>query len=172
MDETFTLGRKLANWLFTPWVVIGSLLLAMIFSCATLSFLWFTRPGSLAQPPATAVLDVIVAPTFTPLPLPTAPAWTPTAVITSSVPPPPAPGTIALGNYVQIKGTGGDGLRLRSKAGLKGDVLILGTEAEVFLVKDGPTDSDGFTWWYLVGPYDSSRQGWGVANYLSVVQNP
>jgi hypothetical protein len=39
-------------------------------------------------------------------------------------------------------------------------------------VEDGPKDVDGFTWWYLVGPYDASRRGWAVSNYLSVVQNP
>jgi hypothetical protein len=49
---------------------------------------------------------------------------------------------------------------------------MLGAEAEVFQVSDGPREIDGYTWWYLVGPYDESRRGWAVANYLSVVQNP
>ena len=84
---------------------------------------------------------------------------------------PPA-GVIATGAYVQITGTGGDGLRLRTEPGLNADVRILGAEAEVFLVQDGPRQVDGYTWWYLVGPYDSTRRGWAVSNYLAVVQNP
>ena len=79
---------------------------------------------------------------------------------------------IAVGAYVQISGTGGDGLRLRTDPGLDSEVRILGAESEVFQVEDGPKDVDGFTWWYLVGPYDASRRGWAVSNYLSVVQNP
>jgi hypothetical protein len=74
--------------------------------------------------------------------------------------------------YVQISGTGGDGLRLRVEPGLKSEVRILGAEDEVFEVKDGPREADGFTWWYLVGPYDQTRRGWAVSNYLQVVQNP
>ena len=73
---------------------------------------------------------------------------------------------------MQITGTGGDGLRLRTEPGLNADVRILGAEAEVFLVQDGPRQVDGYTWWDLVGPYDSTRRGWAVSNYLAVVQNP
>jgi hypothetical protein len=73
---------------------------------------------------------------------------------------------------VQIIGTGGDGLRLRDQPGLDGKVLLLGSEAEVFRVQDGPREVDGYTWWYLVGPFDETRRGWAVANYLQIVQNP
>jgi len=50
--------------------------------------------------------------------------------------------------------------------------LLLGSEAEVFRVQDGPREVDGYTWWYLVGPFDETRRGWAVANYLQIVQNP
>jgi hypothetical protein len=79
---------------------------------------------------------------------------------------------IAIGAHVQIQGTGGDGLRLRSEPGLNGEILLLGSESEVFRVADGPVDTDGYTWWHLVGPFDETRQGWAVSNYLVVVQNP
>jgi hypothetical protein len=82
------------------------------------------------------------------------------------------PGVIAVGAYVQITGTGGDGLRLRTDPGLNSEVRLLGAEAEVFQVNEGPQEADGYTWWYLVGPYDSSRRGWAVANFLAIVQNP
>ena len=79
---------------------------------------------------------------------------------------------IVVGARVQIKGTGGDGLRLRTDPGLENDVLLVGSEAEVFLVNDGPVEMDDYTWWYLVGLYDETRVGWAVSNYLSVIQNP
>jgi hypothetical protein len=45
-------------------------------------------------------------------------------------------------------------------------------EAEVFLVKDGPKQSDGFTWWFLEAPYDPDRSGWAASSYLVMVRNP
>jgi hypothetical protein len=60
----------------------------------------------------------------------------------------------------------------REQPGLEAPVLLLGAEAEVFRVEQGPQDADGYVWWYLVGPYDPARLGWAVANYLEVVQNP
>jgi len=82
---------------------------------------------------------------------------------------------IGIGMYVQILGTGGDGLRLRSGAGMSFDPIFLGMEAEVFEVMDGPREGDGFMWWFLKAPYDPNRKGWARSDYLSVVstsQNP
>lgn len=73
---------------------------------------------------------------------------------------------------MQIVGTGGDGLRLRTEPGLDSQVRLLGAEAEVFQIREGPQDVAGYTWWYLVAPYDESRQGWAVSNYLALIQNP
>lgn len=75
---------------------------------------------------------------------------------------------------MQISGTGGDGLRLRTGAGLDNEVGFLGLEAEVFQIIDGPQEADGYTWWLLEAPYDEGQQrrGWAVANYLASIQNP
>ncbi|HZD55175.1 MAG TPA: hypothetical protein VE136_00510, partial [Anaerolineales bacterium] len=81
-------------------------------------------------------------------------------------------GEVAIGAYVQITGTGGDGLRLRTGPGLSNEVRFLGLESEVFEVRDGPQEADGYTWWYLVAPFDETRNGWAVSGFLSVVQNP
>lgn len=120
--------------------------------------------------PATAVIQIIPAPTSTPV----APTPTATVVLDSddAVPPAPVPGTFGLGAYVQISGTGGDGLRLRSEPGLDAPIRFLALESEVFRVQDGPREADGYTWWNLVAPYDESVQGWAVSNYLVVVQQP
>ena len=45
-------------------------------------------------------------------------------------------------------------------------------EFGIFLVKNGPQQADGYTWWYLVAPYDSTRAGWAAANFLAVVPSP
>jgi hypothetical protein len=82
------------------------------------------------------------------------------------------PDTIGIGGYVQITGTEGDGLRMRSAAGINAQALFLGYDEEVFVVKDGPQEADGYSWWYLVAPYDATRAGWAASNFLSVVPGP
>ncbi len=163
--------REIRNFI-TPGILIGSLVVSVLLLATGLALLLFTRPSPKTLIPVTAVVTVIPAPTAVP-PTPTLAATnTPAPTSASDLPPSPPPGVIVKDAYVQITGTGGDGLRLRTEPGLKADVRTLGAEAEVFLVQDGPRQVDGYTWWYLVGPYDSSRRGWAVSNYLAVVQNP
>ncbi|RME05590.1 MAG: hypothetical protein D6803_08600, partial [Anaerolineae bacterium] len=117
----------------------------------------------------TAALTVIPAPTATPIP-PTQPLPTPTPAV--DVPAAPGEGVLFVGGYVQISGTGGDGLNLRAGPGLSFDPLYLGLEAEVFKVIEGPVQADGYTWWHLQSPSDAAVDGWGVANYLAPVESP
>jgi len=155
--------------LITPRVILGTFFLGLVLSGMTALALWIARPGPTASAPPTAVLQVIPIPSPTPiLPTPTLAE----ATATLAVPPSPPPGVIGVGAYVQVSGTGGDGLRMRGEPGLDGEVLFLGLEAEVFQVVDGPQPVDGYTWWLLAAPYDESVRGWAVANYLAVVQNP
>jgi hypothetical protein len=84
---------------------------------------------------------------------------------------PPA-GQIGLNGYVQITGTEGEGLRIRSAPGLNSDTVFRGEEAEVFQVRQGPQQADGYTWWYVVAPYDETRAGWAAANFLAEVPSP
>jgi hypothetical protein len=163
--------REFRNFI-TPGILIGAIVVAFVLLAISLVVLMMTRHSPSAQIPATAVVTVIPAPTTVPPTFTLEARPTPTPTSASVLPPSPPPGEITTGAYVQITGTGGDGLRLRTEPGLNADVRILGAEAEVFLVKDGPRQVDGYTWWYLVGPYDSSRRGWAVSNYLAVVQNP
>ena len=151
-------------------VFVGALGFGVLLAAAALGLLWWTRTTEVPAGGSPAALTVIPAATITPTVAPP----TPTLPIepTSTGLPLPPPGDVSLEAYVQITGTGGDGLRLRSEPGLNSDVRMLGEEAEVFIVKDGPQEVDGYTWWYLVGPADETRRGWAVANYLMVVQNP
>ena len=163
-------SRSIIRAIFSPWVLAGAVTLAVLLMCATLSLLWVTRPDEAATGPSTAVLSVIQAPTVTPVvDTPTPPLAQASA---EALPPSPFPGAFGVGAYVQISGTEGEGLRLRSAPGLQGNVEFLALESEVFQIRDGPRDADGYTWWFVVAPYDETVQGWAVSNFLKVVQNP
>ena len=115
-----------------------------------------------------------VAADLTVIPLPSATVQVPTPTINAGLAASltAQPSQIALNTYVQISGTGTDGLRIRSAPGLNSDTVFRGDESETFMVKDGPKQADGYSWWYVVAPYDSTRAGWAAANYLAVVPPP
>lgn len=149
-----------------PWVIAGTVLTASIL--IAVSFLaagWLT-----SAPPEPyqggAVITVIPVPTATPTPRPTA-----TEVPLLSPTPDQSSG-IQLGGYVQISGTEGDGLRLRRNPSLDGEIVYLGLEGEIFQVKGGPEDQDGYLWWQLEAPLNPDRQGWAVSDFLKFAQNP
>lgn len=156
---------------FHARTLAGALATAIVLVLSAAIFLAMTRPTEEIPASGTAMVLVIEAPSPTPSLTPTPRV---TATPTRDVPPSPLPGVIAAGAYVQIHGTGGDGLRLRAGAGLDQPVGFLGLESEVFLVVEGPEEKDGYEWWLLESPYDEGqrRRGWAVSNYLSVVQNP
>ena len=116
---------------------------------------------------------------FAPADLTMIPAPTRTPDVTSTptndpnlVTPTLEPNTLGIGGYVQISGTEGEGLRIRSTPGLTGDTVFFGGESEVFVVRDGPQTADGYAWWYLVAPYDETRAGWAAADFLVIVPSP
>src|SRR5512147_3347812 len=120
------------RWLFEQvniWVILGGVLVAagLIGGFVLLILLLPIPAGQAAHPPP--ALTIIVAPTPTPIPTRLVETLTPT--------PPPSIGGISIGSYVQISGTEGQGLRLRSGAGIDNPPRFLGMDAEVFQVKDG-----------------------------------
>jgi len=151
--------------LFNKWVILGALGLAALLTLITAISIGLTTARQNAEIGfAPADLTVIPAPTSTSSapPTPTIDPFAPTA----------APTGIAIGNYVQIAGTNGEGLRIRSDPGLNGNFEFLGYDSEVFIVQDGPREVDGFVWWYLVAPYDETRNGWAAADFLSYIPAP
>jgi hypothetical protein len=114
----------------------------------------------------TPVVTKIDAPTTTPTALD--PTGTPTSTATSVFFLPE--GVIGVGAYVQVTGTEGAGLRMRSEPGLDGDVKFTALDSEVFLVIEGPVENDGYTWWHLEAPYDETRSGWSVTDFLTPVE--
>jgi hypothetical protein len=156
--------------LFTFKVIFGAIIFAGVVFAILVGILWSGKANSIALAPATAILNVIEAPTSTPI----APMVTPTLMSTpaSSQQAPPPSEDIAVGDYVQVSGTGGDGLRLHETAGVSSKVQYVAIDTEVFTVNEGPVEADGYVWWLLHDPYTDKAAGWGVSNYLVVVQNP
>lgn len=162
----FKILRNLLNFK----VILGGIVFALGVFAVLVAFLSASKANSITPIPATAIFHTIEVPTQTPIaPVPT-PTLIPTPSSSQAVPPPS--GDIAIGNYVQVSGTGGDGLRLHKEAGVSSAVNYIAIEAEVFLVKDGPVNADGYIWWLLQDPYTENAAGWGVGNYLLIVQNP
>ena len=153
--------RELVN----KWVILGALAFAGLLLLITAIAIGLTsarRNSEVGFVPAD--VTVIAAPTGTSGAPPT-PTIDPFASPTS-------PSGIAIGNYVQITGTEGQGLRIRAEPGLGGEFQFLAYDSEVFVVQDGPREVDGYVWWYLVAPYDETRVGWAAADFLTYIPEP
>jgi hypothetical protein len=153
--------RELVN----KWVILGALAFAGLLLLITAVAIGLTsarRNSEVGFVPAN--VTVIPAPTGTSGAPPT-PTIDPFASPTS-------PTGIAIGNYVQITGTEGQGLRIRAEPGLGGEFQFLAYDSEVFVVQDGPREVDGYVWWYLVAPYDETRVGWAAADFLTYIPEP
>jgi len=151
--------------LFNRWVILGAIIFAGLLILITSVSIGLTTPredSSIGFVPAD--LTVIPASTSTSSAPPT-PTIDPFA-------PSPTPTGLAVGNYAQITGTEGQGLRIRATPGLDGEFVFLGYDSEVFVIQDGPQTVDGYTWWYLVAPYDDTRAGWAAADFLTFIPAP
>lgn len=150
--------------LLSTRTMIVALILGVGIVGIILMLIYYSRPPRTKVVAVTAVLTVIpssstVTPTSMEALLTDQPIITPTL----------QPGSIGIGVFVQVSGTGGDGLRLRTGPGLTSEMQFLGLDGELFQVGDGPVDQDGYTWWFVVGSYDETRQGWAAAEFLEVV---
>lgn len=151
-------------------VLLSAVGVAFLLLAFTLAVVFLLAPSEASAGFPTAGLTVIAAPTSTNY-VPT-PTTTRVPTPTLSIPPSPLPGMIGVGSHVQISGTEGSGLNIRSAAGTSNEVNFVAFDSEVFEVLGGPEVVDGFTWWYLVTPVDQSRNGWAASNFLSLVPPP
>lgn len=142
--------------------------LGVICLAAAVVVMYIFTPGQRIYAEVTPIITVIPAPSLEPSPT-YAPSLEPTPTLAADVPPDPG-ASIQVGMSVRITGTEGQGLRLRQDAGKNATPLFLGADNEVFTVKEGPKSADGYTWWLLEAPYDASRTGWAVSNYLAPVE--
>src|SRR5512134_1712556 len=151
--------------LINKWVVLGAFALAGVLTLITAIGIGLT-----SSPPAS---DVGFAPAdLTVIPAPTGTSGAPPTPTIDPFATPTTPAGVAIGNYVQITGTEGQGLRIRAEPGLGGAFQFLAYDAEVFVIQDGPREVDGYVWWYLVAPYDETRVGWAAADFLTYIPEP
>lgn len=151
--------------LFNKWVILGALALAAVLLLITAVSIGLTATRQ-NETVGFAPADLTV------IPAPTSTSSAPATATIDPFAPTAVPTGIAIGNYVQITGTNGEGLRIRSDPGLSGNFEFLGYDSEVFIVQDGPREVDGFVWWYLVAPYDDTRNGWAAADFLAYIPAP
>ena len=153
------------------WVIPLAILFAALLFVILLVTLWSLRvdPVASATQGETPAMTVIPAPTSTP-PGMNSLFFTPTPTLGNPVIGGSGSDGIRVGVYVQVSGTDGEGLRLRTDAGTSSQVRFLALDAEVFKVIDGPREADGYVWWNLEAPYDVTRSGWAAANFLNLVE--
>lgn len=141
-------------------VVIAALFIAGLIYTFWGILLWSFRPDSPNGMIPTSILTVIAAPTPTSTEM-HLPLLAQEDYLSKS--------SIMIGMYVQIIGTDGAGLRLRSEPGINSQIQFIGMDSEAFEVKGGPRKADGFTWWFVVAPYDQNRSGWAASEYLAII---
>ena len=151
--------------LFNRGVILGALIFAGLLILITAASIGLTSPRQ-DSPVGFAPADVTLIPAST-----STSSAPPTPTIDPFAPS-PTPTGLAVGNYAQISGTEGQGLRIRATPGLDGEFVFLGYDSEVFIIKDGPQTVDGYTWWYLAAPYDETRAGWAAADFLTFIPAP
>jgi hypothetical protein len=159
-------------WLHRPgcaWAAAGAAAGVLVLA-AVLSITAVARRASGGGQEAAPVVTLIPRSSPTEEMVPPSPTVLPTETPQPAATPYSATGRIEVGLVVEVFGTDGDGLRLRSDPGTAGTVQLLAGETEVFVVQDGPVEADGRTWFYLVSPSDASRAGWAVSDYLQLAQ--
>lgn len=157
--------KKLWSLIWSLPVIGGSISIAVILLLITAGYFYFLpTPADVGIEP-TASIYVIDGPTAT-IPAPTStpmPPATPTPEITTDT-------DIAIGSLVQITGTDGEGLNLRTEPNTSSNIQFLGYDLEIFEVVEGPIFDEGYWWWYLETPLEKTRSGWAVENYLEIIE--
>lgn len=143
---------RLRQW---RWGCLLLLIVTILAVLTAIGWLMLREPPRPAGPLPTAVLW-----TATPTPIPTP---TPTLTNPSHE---PGEGRFTIGSRVQVSGTGGAGLSLRTGPGLDNERVDIADEGEAFIVAGGPVEADGLTWWLLKDEANPGREGWGAASYL------
>ena len=76
-------------------------------------------------------------------------------------------GVIALGMNIKVSGTGNEGLRMRSGAGIDQQTMFVAQEGESFQIIEGPKILDSLIWWKIQSLNDPGKTGWSVQDYMA-----
>jgi hypothetical protein len=153
------------NSILNPITLLTSSILVIGLILAGLVIVFFGRTKTLKLG-VSPEITIIAAPTLTPNSIEPPETLTPTPTSIFFLP----EGTIGVGAYVQVTGTQGAGLRMRSEPGLDGAINFTALDSEAFLVIDGPVEADGYLWWHLEAPYDQTRNGWSAGDFLTPIE--
>ncbi len=74
--------------------------------------------------------------------------------------------TIMIGSTVEVTGTGGDGLNIRSTAATSGKIIGVEQDGSRGTVLEGPVAGETFTWWRI--QWTNGLTGWSVSQYLKI----
>ncbi len=154
--------------IITLKVLFGALVVTAVLLVLTFALIVWTAPAPPDAAGLMAGVTSIPMPTTTPVP-----EATPTFDPYASTPTPTlSPGEFPIGTLIQISGTQGEGLRIRSDPGLNGKQLFLGFDTEAYTILDGPQEMDGYTWYYIAAINDQGRTGWAASSFLTQIINP
>jgi len=76
-------------------------------------------------------------------------------------------GVIALGMNIKVSGTGNEGLRMRSGAGIDQQTMYVAQEGETFQIIDGPKVIESLIWWKIQSLNEPAKTGWSVQDYMA-----
>ena len=159
-------GRFRLKEFFNPITLLTGVIILVGLILVSLAILFLARSPAPIQTAASLEITIVPAPSLTPKSIEPTPFPTPTQTSIFFLP----EGMIGVGAYVQVTGTEGAGLRMRSEPGLGSSINFTALDAEVFLVIDGPEEADGYTWWHLEAPYDQTRNGWSASAFLTPIE--
>lgn len=151
-------NRLIKSW--NRWVLLGAVFVASSLCLFFGGLTVILSSTQMQQQAPTAAMTVLFAPSPTAVVTQTSEGGDGSIIVVDG---------ISIGSYVQISGTDGAGLRIRSSPGTDNKVHFIAMDEEVFEVDDGPVEKDGYTWWHLVASYDENRNGWAASRFLKFV---
>jgi hypothetical protein len=156
---------KLSNQLIDRPVIIGALIIAIFLGILTL--LGLSLIASQLQTTNSQRVYITLIPPSSVIEDHAQPTQTITALNNSTNP----SGVFPKDSQVTVEGTGKDGLRVHSDAGINFPTLFLAQDGDKFIILDGPRLADGYAWWKVIIANNNNIEGWVVQDFITMVAN-
>ncbi len=156
----------------TPVWVFAFILGILLFAFLSVGMLYLLEGQRGAAGPTPTAIIWTVTPSPPPVASPTPTATEPAVSDEQDIATPTPPVDIRIGGYVQVAGTGVQGLSLRQGPGANYARMDVAAEGEIFVVVEGPQTTAGAPWWRIRDPDNEARVWWAIGNYLQPVVHP